>query len=1195
MKRNRAKPSYGAVEQNAGTQGAGFSITMHPAEKDRIKSGDESAASTTSRRKRPASLGPQPDYVMAVAMGLVNAIIVVPVLVGFAHIIFRDQAFVPCMGLLTKAVLLSSTVHQLVFTCMSTMDFAVGQVQDAGLIFLCAMSSGMARQWREDGGVEAYPGKSLISTVTVGLSAYTALLGLAVVITGKLRLATYVQLLPVPVVGGYLAFIGFFCLEAGLAMMAGVELHGLMDWAKIWQAPEGLLHTLPGVALGACMLLTMQRFRHLGALGVSLLAIPSAFYLLIWLSGSSLQHMRDTGWVGQEISTPPFYEMWLQGGEDEQDALYQWSKVQWSLLPRQFPQWIAMYLVVAFSSSLDVAAIELDIGESLDYDHELVTVGWSNFLAGLLGGYTGSYIFSQTILTRRANTHTRLCGCVLICCELIFVVMPYSILGYFPKCFFGSVLCFIGFALMSEWLVEVRAKVSSSEYALVWLAFLSIHATNLELGLLLAVTGAVFHFLYLYAVNTPFLQRVRARSDVLRGFRDQTLLMELRQTHPECIQSYRLRGHIFFASAVTILQQVKESVVVAAVPGMQLTLADSSSAKNQLNSSVGSMVGMLSAERAVSFTQSAGTSARKRNSVERRAQRTGNSSHENGATDSAAKTLLASAFDSSDSSSSSSTSSSSSSSSLSSSSSSSSSFSSSSSKNPSLNSSLTSVHAAAYAASPWDSDSPSPSPSLHATRPLFLPNDPSLSVAAAPSSPPKSSSSSCSTFDSTSLSSSLLAFSSASPWALGAPAPAYFQEAPARPDSECSEESLESLEELEAALAERAGGTRFVIFDFKLVTGIDVTAVRSCFLILRHLLGRHGATMLFANLSPQHARLFRANGVLDSANYYHPPASPRASPPSVQPCPANNNGEEASPNVLLFPTCAAAVEHAENELLRERCGRDPDGFGHKPGDKQQSWPTKPIESIVASYFRSKTGGLPFRPNQPKPRTELSQLREYFKLESFAYGEDVFAKGDPPNGLYFVASGEITLHCLPPPNADGTVGPEHLSPEKMSGSHLSPALTNQRHGRETEQQSLERLQKLSPQKLSSRTGALPAHNATRSTSSASTSSLLFGVTSTPSISYRNWALTATGVAARGRFLKILPGGLFGDLDYFVQKPRSYYATATKRAGTQVWFSSIEARTELFERSPELFEALRYIALKSLCASSLTLINHEDPDD
>ncbi len=97
-----------------------------------------------------------------------------------------------------------------------------------------------------------------------------------------------------------------------------------------------------------------------------------------------------------------------------------------------------MVFVVSFSSCLDVAAIAMDMGEALDTNNELMTVGISNckqdlifcitvmalhifltldsaftlasVVSGLTGGLTGSYIFSQTIFTFRTGCRSRWIG-----------------------------------------------------------------------------------------------------------------------------------------------------------------------------------------------------------------------------------------------------------------------------------------------------------------------------------------------------------------------------------------------------------------------------------------------------------------------------------------------------------------------------------------------------------------------------------------------------------------------------------------------------------------------------------------------------------------------------------------------------------------------------------------------------------------
>lgn len=53
----------------------------------------------------------------------------------------QDSFFGPYSGSLVRLVLLCAAIHQAVFTALSTIPFAVGQVQDVGLIFMSAIAS----------------------------------------------------------------------------------------------------------------------------------------------------------------------------------------------------------------------------------------------------------------------------------------------------------------------------------------------------------------------------------------------------------------------------------------------------------------------------------------------------------------------------------------------------------------------------------------------------------------------------------------------------------------------------------------------------------------------------------------------------------------------------------------------------------------------------------------------------------------------------------------------------------------------------------------------------------------------------------------------------------------------------------------------------------------------------------------------
>lgn len=77
----------------------------------------------------------------------------------------------------------------------SSLDFAIGTVQDAGLIFLSAMANTIANHIQDDGGTV----DEIVSTTLVILPLGTASLGFVLILLGKFRLLDIVSYLPMPV------------------------------------------------------------------------------------------------------------------------------------------------------------------------------------------------------------------------------------------------------------------------------------------------------------------------------------------------------------------------------------------------------------------------------------------------------------------------------------------------------------------------------------------------------------------------------------------------------------------------------------------------------------------------------------------------------------------------------------------------------------------------------------------------------------------------------------------------------------------------------------------------------------------------------------------------------------------------------------------------------------------------------------
>ena len=335
--------------------------------------------------------GPQ-RFLYYLVYAAVNMIISAPSLYGYAAVIFNNPIFNNHMNALSKLVLFSSLVHQLGFLLFSSLDFAIGTVQDAGLIFLSSMANTIADIMIEDGHSEA----EIVSTTLVLLCAGTALLGLVLVIMGKTGVADVVSFLPMPVVGGYLAFIGYFCFQAGVALCISTPLITLGDWVKVFDTKNLILAT-PGMIAGLILTYTSFKATNSAVLPAVMVAIPAAFYLVIWWTGIGLEGAREGGWVGEVAPSVPVTDLF---------TLVDFSLVRWDLWTEIFGTWVGMVFVVSFASCLDVAAISLDMGQALDTNRELATVGICNCKYRIL-----IFISTRTInMSISVKGRTRLTG-----------------------------------------------------------------------------------------------------------------------------------------------------------------------------------------------------------------------------------------------------------------------------------------------------------------------------------------------------------------------------------------------------------------------------------------------------------------------------------------------------------------------------------------------------------------------------------------------------------------------------------------------------------------------------------------------------------------------------------------------------------------------------------------------------------------
>ncbi|KAL6776708.1 hypothetical protein ACKKBF_B30640 [Auxenochlorella protothecoides x Auxenochlorella symbiontica] len=488
-------------------------------------------------------------HTRAALVGLIDVMLGLPVVASFASIIFQAPFFAPYIGQLVKLVCLSSALHQLIFSLFSTMPFAMGQVQDVGLIFMSAIASNVARACAGEG----VPADETLATVLVTLTLSTAIVGLLIIATGMLKLASLVQYVPLPVIGGYLAFVGYFCLAAGVSLASGVHIdEDPMTWAGLASA-DALLHLVPALLLLLLITAVQRRFSHPLALPLLLAAAPVVFYVVLAAGGWTLAEAQQDGWVTKP--TPgekpwKFWEAWSLFGFDA----FPPTTIHWRFVPKQAGKILALYFVVAFGSSMDVAAIQADVAMPLDYNKELVTVGMSNLVTGMAGvGYTGSYIFSQTLFNLKMGVDSPVMGIIVVVSEVLLFMAPVNVMIYLPNLLFGAMVMWIGQDILKDWLFIAYKRVSHVEYALLLATFGAITLWGLELGIAAGIAAAALHFTYSYArVTLRTFSVVPSRSGAVRTWDHRRVL----EHFVPRVRACSLQGYLFFGSSVLVSTKV---------------------------------------------------------------------------------------------------------------------------------------------------------------------------------------------------------------------------------------------------------------------------------------------------------------------------------------------------------------------------------------------------------------------------------------------------------------------------------------------------------------------------------------------------------------------------------------------------------------------------------------------------------------
>jgi SulP family sulfate permease len=254
---------------------------------------------------------------------------------------------------------------------------------------------------------------------------------------GHYRLTRLLELMPYPVICGFMAGIGWLLLEAGIGIAVNQPISmGLIDALKDTDNISKLLLFLAGAIV---LLLSVTKIRRAWALPVASLFLVVAFYAVSTAKGHNMQELVSQGWLFDiPVET---------GGAIGLLKSLSFSQVDTAFVLSVVPQILTIAFLALLTQSMSLSALMASGDHDLDTSSEIEDLGTGNVLNALIASPPGSTDVIASTLYEEFGASSRWMPIIssLVC--VVMAVFGSAIIPWMPKLLVGATVFLFAYLL----------------------------------------------------------------------------------------------------------------------------------------------------------------------------------------------------------------------------------------------------------------------------------------------------------------------------------------------------------------------------------------------------------------------------------------------------------------------------------------------------------------------------------------------------------------------------------------------------------------------------------------------------------------------------------------------------------------------------------------------------------------------------
>ena len=364
---------------------------------------------------------------------------------------------------------------------------------------------------------------------------------------GKFRLSRVLELLPFPVVCGFMASVGWLLLTAGFGVAADVSIAPSMfgDLAEGSRLPRLLL----AMGLGGGLWWLTARVRASWTLPAASLVIVLVYHLVMALQGVPRGEQVAGGWL--------FDIPHSAGGVPAMLASLSPGAIDWRFVAGAVPLMGTVILISMLYASMTVTGLKAESKAQLDIGQEFRILATGNLFCTAACCPPGYTDVVATAMYRKLGASSRWFVLSSSAVGLAVAVFGGAIIGYLPKLLIGANIFLFAFAMLYDWVYRNVRGFGPAERAIV----LVILGTTMFVGFLEGVVTGIALAVLLFVVRYSQISAIQSRrtlrelrSSVERSHAANAVLAR----DGTRVVVYHLRGFLFFGTANAILDAVAE-------------------------------------------------------------------------------------------------------------------------------------------------------------------------------------------------------------------------------------------------------------------------------------------------------------------------------------------------------------------------------------------------------------------------------------------------------------------------------------------------------------------------------------------------------------------------------------------------------------------------------------------------------------